>query len=63
MTVSDLYQLLEGTRDRMLTQENDVDVYALARQGCAVSVIARHLGHDRKTIRAHLSGGRRPSAC
>jgi len=42
----------------MLTQENDVDVHALARQGWTVSAIARHLGHDRKTIRAYLSGGR-----
>ncbi len=58
VAVSDLHQLLEGTRDRMLTQENDVDVHALARQGWTVSAIARHLGHDRKTIRAYLSGGR-----
>ena len=42
----------------MLTQENDVDVHALARQGWTVSAIARHLGHDRKTIRVYLSGGR-----
>ena len=42
----------------MLTQEDDVDVHALARQGWTVSAIARHLGHDRKTIRAYLSGER-----
>jgi transposase len=42
----------------MLTQEDDVDVHALARQGWTVSAIARHLGHDRKTIRGYLSGGR-----
>lgn len=42
----------------MLTQENDVDVHALKRQGWTVSAIARHLGHDRKTIRAYLSGER-----
>ena len=42
----------------MLTQENDVDVHALRRQGWTVSAIARHLGHDRKTIRAYLSGDR-----
>ncbi len=42
----------------MLTQEDDVDVHALARQGWTVSAIARHLGHDRKTIRSYLSGGR-----
>ena len=58
VAVSDLHQLLEGTRDRMLTQENDVDVHALKRQGWTVSAIARHLGHDRKTIRAYLSGER-----
>jgi len=58
VAVSDLHQLLEGTRDRMLTQENDVDVHALKRQGWTVSAIARHLGHDRKTIRAYLYDGR-----
>lgn len=42
----------------MLTQENDVDVHALKRQGWTVSAIARHLGHDRKTIRAYLAGER-----
>jgi transposase len=42
----------------MLTQEDDVDVHALARQGWTVSAIARHLGRDRKTIRGYLSGGR-----
>ncbi len=42
----------------MLTQEDDVDVHALHRQGWTISAIARHLGHDRKTIRAYLAGGR-----
>ncbi len=42
----------------MLTQEDDVDAHALARRGWTVSAIARHLGHDRKTIRSYLSGGR-----
>jgi transposase len=42
----------------MLTQEDDVDAHALARQGWTVSAIARHLGHDRKTIRSYLSGDR-----
>jgi transposase len=42
----------------MLTQEDDVDAHALIRQGWTISAIARHLGHDRKTIRAYLSGGR-----
>ena len=35
----------------MLTQEDDVDVHALHRQGWTISAIARHLGHDRTTIR------------
>lgn len=42
----------------MLTQEDDVDAHALHRQGWTISAIARHLGHDRKTIRAYLTGGR-----
>src|SRR5689334_16757075 len=42
----------------MLTREDEVDAYALRRQGWTISAIARHLGHDRKTIRAYLSGER-----
>ena len=42
----------------MLTQEDDVDVHALHRQGWTISAIARHLGHDRKTIRAYVKGDR-----
>ena len=42
----------------MLTREDDVDAHALRRQGWTISAIARHLGHDRKTIRAYLTGGR-----
>ena len=42
----------------MLTQEDDVDAHALHRQGWTISAMARHLGHDRKTIRAYLTGGR-----
>ena len=42
----------------MLTQEDDVDVHALHRQGWTISAIARHLGHDRKTIRAYVCGDR-----
>lgn len=38
----------------MLTRENDIDVHALHRQGWTVSAIARHLGRDRRTIRAYL---------
>jgi transposase len=44
----------------MLTREDDIDVHALARQGWTISAIARHLGRDRKTIRAYLAGARVP---
>ena len=42
----------------MLTREDDIDVHALRRQGWTIAAIARHLGRDRKTIRAYLSGDR-----
>ena len=42
----------------MLTREEDIDAHALRRQGWTISAIARHLGRDRKTIRAYLAGGR-----
>lgn len=42
----------------MLTREDDVDAHALHAKGWTISAIARHLGHDRKTIRAYLRGGR-----
>jgi len=42
----------------MLTREDDVDAHALHRQGWTISAIARHLGHDRKTVRAYLKGDR-----
>ncbi|GED90865.1 transcriptional regulator [Streptomyces sp. 6-11-2] len=44
----------------MLTWEEDVDAHALRRQGWTISAIARHLGRDRKTIRAYLNGERAP---
>jgi transposase len=44
----------------MLTQGEDVEVHALARRGWSVSAIARHLGRDRKTVRAYLQGKRQP---
>jgi transposase len=44
----------------MLTWENDVEATALRRQGWTISAIARHLGHDRKTIRDYLEGKRVP---
>ena len=42
----------------MLTQEDDIDAHALRKRGWSISAIARHLGRDRKTIRAYLSGER-----
>ncbi|MFF7890160.1 hypothetical protein ACH40F_58050 [Streptomyces sp. NPDC020794] len=38
----------------------DVDAHALRRQGWTISAIARHLGRDRKTVRAYLNGERVP---
>jgi transposase len=40
----------------MLTEEDDVEIHALARRGWSVSAIARHTGRDRKTIRKYLAG-------
>lgn len=57
MAVSDLHHL-EGALPLMLTREDDVDAHALYRRGWTISAIARHLGHDRKTIRAYLRGDR-----
>ncbi|MBU1802992.1 MAG: hypothetical protein KKA97_12305 [Actinobacteria bacterium] len=42
----------------MLTREEDIDAHALRRQGWTISAIARHLGRDRKTIRAYLNDER-----
>jgi len=44
----------------MLTWENDVEATALRNQGWSISAIARHLKHDRKTIRDYLEGKRTP---
>jgi transposase len=40
----------------MLTEEDDVEIHALARRGWSVSAIARHTGRDRKTISRYLAG-------
>ena len=40
----------------MLTEEDDVEIHALARRGWSVSAIARHAGRDRKTIAKYLAG-------
>lgn len=39
----------------MLTEEDDVEIHALARRGWSVSAIARHTGRDRKTVRKYLN--------
>lgn len=44
----------------MLSEEDDVDIHALKRQGMTISEIARRTNHDRKTIRAYLAGQRTP---
>jgi transposase len=44
----------------MLSWEDDVQAHALRQQGWSISAIARHLGVDRKTVRAYLSGQREP---
>jgi transposase len=44
----------------MLTQGESVEAHALRERGWSVSAIARHLGRDRKTVRAYLSGKRVP---
>jgi transposase len=40
----------------MLTQEDDVEIHALAARGWSVSAMSRHTGRDRKTIRKYLAG-------
>lgn len=37
-----------------------MEAHALHKQGWKISQIARHLGRDRKTIRAYLNGERQP---
>jgi transposase len=44
----------------MLSEEEFVEASALHRRGWSISAIARHLGRDRKTIRAYLRGERAP---
>ena len=41
------------------SQEDDVDIHALRRRGWSISAIARHVGRDRRRIRAYLDGRRR----
>ncbi len=44
----------------MIPEHSAVQAITLADQGWTVSGIARHLGHDRKTIRIYLNGRRAP---
>ena len=44
----------------MLTHGEDVEAHALRSRGWTISAIARHLGRDRKTVRAYLNGERVP---
>jgi transposase len=44
----------------MLTWEDDVEVHALRKRGWSISAIARHTGHDRKTVRKYLGGQHKP---
>jgi transposase len=52
--------LFEGDPFFMITWEDDVEVHALRKQGWTISAIARHVGRDRKTVRAYLNGEREP---
>ena len=38
----------------MLTEEDDVEIHALAARGWSVSAISRHTGRDRKTVSKYL---------
>ncbi len=62
LSVSNHRQSIKGAPVSMLTREDDVDAHALRARGWTIAAIARHLGHDRKTIRAYLSGGRSAGA-
>jgi hypothetical protein len=44
----------------MLSEEDDVDIHALKRQGMTISEIVRRTNHDRKSVRAYLAGQRVP---
>lgn len=44
----------------MMTEEEDVSAQALFKRGWSISAIARHLGRDRKAIRAYVAGERTP---
>ena len=60
LVVSDHTPAFEGGPVLMLSERSSVDIHALKRQGMTISEIARRTHHDRKTIRAYLSGERIP---
>ena len=49
-----------GALTAMITQGEDLEAHVLHERGWTISAIARHLGRDRKTVRAYLSGERKP---
>jgi transposase len=44
----------------MLSGDEDLEISALRKRGWSISAIARHVGHDRKTVRDYLNGKREP---
>ena len=42
----------------MLSGDEDLEINALKKRGWSISAIARHVGHDRKTVRGYLNGER-----
>jgi transposase len=42
----------------MLSGDEDLEINALRKRGWSISAIARHVGRDRKTVRAYLNGDR-----
>jgi transposase len=44
----------------VLSHDELDQVRAMRERGWSISVIARHLGRDRKTVRAYLTGDRQP---
>src|SRR5690242_19034101 len=44
----------------MLTRGEDVEAHALRKRGWSISAIVRHLGRNRRTVRAYLNGQREP---
>jgi transposase len=47
----------------MPTREDDMEVHALGKRGWSIPAIARHTGHDRKTVRKYLAGDQTRPVC